>query len=105
MTKAFLKQFDLKQDKSEIRVTRDLGEIRDLAKTHTVFPLRLAAINGRRKLLLLMADVEDLNVIDDVEFRTGVSVVPIQAWATDILQLIATYPHLTKKPPHSDSSF
>jgi type IV pilus assembly protein PilB len=56
-----------------------------LAERYTVLPLEVAG----RTLRLAMADPLDVNAIKDVEFRSGLSIRPAVATATDIRAAIA----------------
>lgn len=82
--------FDLQTHHSKVQVPTEF-DLRDLAKKFAVFPLKIIQMNGRRKLLLAMKNPFDQQAVQDVEFRAGLTVVPVQADNKDIQWLIHTH--------------
>ena len=75
--------FDLQKHHSKIEVPTDF-DLRDLSKRFSVFPLKVITVEGRRRLLLAMRNPFDQKAILDVEFRSGISVISVQAEERDI---------------------
>ncbi|MDB5037844.1 MAG: hypothetical protein JWQ35_1372 [Bacteriovoracaceae bacterium] len=82
--------FDLQTHHSRVEVPTDF-DLRDLAKKYSVFPLKVIIMDGRRRLLLAMKNPFDQKPVLDVEFRSGMSVVPVQADEQDIVWLMQTH--------------
>jgi hypothetical protein len=96
--KAAIPVFDLQTHHSKVQVPTEF-DLRDLAKKFAVFPLKLIAVNGRRRLLLAMKNPRDDAAIRDVEFRAGITVMPVQADNKDIQWLIQTHYYGRKLSP------
>lgn len=79
--------FDLQKHHSKIKVPTDF-DLKDFAKKFSIFPLKVISLNGKKKLLLAMRNPKDQQVIYDVEFRAGMTVIPVQADDVDIQWLI-----------------
>lgn len=90
--------FDLQTHHSKVEVPQGF-DLRDLSRKYAVFPLKLITVNGRRKLLLAMKNPFDGQAVLDVEFRSGLSVVPVQADDKDIQWLIQTHYYGKKLSP------
>lgn len=82
--------FDLQTHHSKVKVPTDF-DMRDLSRKYNVFPLKVITQGGRKRLLLAMQDPRNQEAIHDVEFRSGVSVVPVQADLVDIQWLIQVH--------------
>ncbi len=79
--------FDLQKHHHKVKVPTNF-DLRDLAKKHSVFPIKVISQNGRKKLILAMRNPTDHQVIYDVEFRSSMQVLPVQADDVDIQWLI-----------------
>lgn len=82
--------FDLQTHYNKVVVPTDF-DCRDLAKKYSVFPIRVITQNGRKRLLLAMRNPFDHKATLDVEFRAGMTVVPVQADEADIQWLIQVH--------------
>ena len=82
--------FDLQTHHNKVEVPSEF-DLRDLAKKYSVFPLKVILLNGRRRLLLAMKNPYDQKATLDVEFRSGMSVLPVQADDKDVQWLIQTH--------------
>ena len=85
-----LPHFDLQTHHHRVKVPTEF-DLRDIARKYSVFPLRVISQNGRKRLLLAMQNPYDQSAILDVEFRSGLSVVAVQADQKDIQWLIQTH--------------
>ena len=79
--------FHLQKHHSQVRVPHEF-DLRDLSRKYHIFPLRVIKKTGKKRLLLAMRNPHDHKAIDDVEFRSGVVVIPVQADEIDIQWLI-----------------
>jgi hypothetical protein len=82
--------FDLQTHYNKVTVPQDF-DLRDLAKKYSVFPLRTITQNGRKRLLLAMRNPFDHKATLDVEFRAGMTVIPVQADESDIQWLMQVH--------------
>lgn len=82
--------FNLQSHHAKVQVPAEF-EMKDLCRKYNVFPLKLVIINGSKRLLLAMLNPLDHRAIADCEFRSGVSVLPVQADKVDIQWLIQTH--------------
>jgi len=82
--------FSLQIHHSKVQIPSEF-DLKDLARKYLVFPLRSIQHLGRKKLLLAMVNPFDQKAIADVEFRSGVSVFPVQADRIDVQWLIQTH--------------
>ncbi len=82
--------FNLQAHHQKVKVPSDF-DLRDLSRRYQIFPLKIIAQNGKRKLLLAMRDINNQKAVYDVEFRAGMSVIPVQANDVDIQWLIQTH--------------
>lgn len=82
--------FNLQAHHDKVEIPADF-DLRDLARKYEVFPLKIVFHSGRRRLLLAMRNPFDHNAIHDVEFRAGLSVIPVQADPVDIQWLVQTH--------------
>jgi len=82
--------FNLQSHHAKVQVPAEF-EMKDLCRKYFVFPLKLINSNGTKRLLLAMLNPQDHRAIADVEFRSGVSVMPVQADRVDINWLIQTH--------------
>lgn len=92
--------FDLQRHHAKISAPKDL-KLRDMSKKYLIFPLKLIQWNGSEHLVLAMRNPKDRQVILEVELRTGLNVLPVQADAMDIEWLIQKYYYgrqLTPRP-------
>ncbi len=90
--------FDLQVHHSKVSVPTEF-DIRDLSKKYHVFPLKVIVQNDRRKVLLAMRNPFDQVAVRDVEFRSGMSVVPVQADEKDIQWLVQVHYYGRKLSP------
>jgi hypothetical protein len=81
-------QLQLHHDKVQVPTEFDL---RKLARKYLIFPLKIITPSGRKKLLLAMANPFDHQAIQDVEFATGLGVMPVQADRVEIQWLIQVH--------------
>ena len=91
--------FDLQRHHSQLDVPQDLN-LRDLARKHKVFPLRVISWNGSDELLLAMTNPKNLEAIQQVEAKTGKKVIPVQAESVDVQWLIQKYYYGCSLTPH-----
>ena len=89
-TKSVMPTFDIEKHHSKVKVPTEF-DLRDLAKKHSIFPLKVITQSGRKKLLLAMRNPGDQKLIYDVEFRAGMPVVAVQADDVDIQWLIQKF--------------
>lgn len=82
--------FNLQAHHDKVEVPTDF-DMRDLSKKYAVFPLKVVNLQGRRRLLLAMKNPYDQTAIRDVEFRSGIAVIAVQADDRDIQWLIQTH--------------
>lgn len=82
--------FDLKKHHLKIKVPTEFS-LEDLAEKYSIFPLKVIVLKGKRRLLLAMRNIHDSMAILDVEFRSGLKVIAVQAEEVDIHWLIETY--------------
>lgn len=82
--------FDLQTHHSKVELPEDF-DMRDLARKHHIFPLKVITQAGRKKLLLAMRNPYDDKALFDCEFRSGMTAVPVQADEMDIQWLIQTH--------------
>jgi type IV pilus assembly protein PilB len=61
------------------------------AERHHVFPVSVHRENGRRGLILAMADPTDLEAIREIEFEVGMRVHPTVTMESSIMRAIARY--------------
>lgn len=79
--------FDLQRHHNKVRLPEDI-DIREISIKHHVFPIKLVNQSGRKRLLLAMRNPNDQELIYEIEFRAGVTVVPVYADDIDIQWLI-----------------
>lgn len=82
--------FNLQAHHAKVQVPTDF-DMRDLARRYSVFPLKVVAHNGMKRLLLAMVNPHDAKAISDIEFRSGITILPVQADKVDIHWLIQTH--------------
>jgi len=82
--------FNLQAHHSKVQVPQSF-DMKDLARKYSAFPLKLVQQNGQRRLLLAMVNPLDQRAIADVEFRSGVTVIPVRADRLDVQWLIQTH--------------
>src|SRR5262245_21152545 len=82
--------FDLQTHHSKVEVPNSF-DMKDLARKYGVFPLKAICQSGTKKLLLAMVNPHDHKAIADVEFRSGLNVIVVQADRVDVQWLIQTH--------------
>lgn len=82
--------FDLQTHYNKVMVPTGF-DLRDLARKYSVFPLKVITQSGRQRLLLAMRNPFDHKATLDVEFRAGMTVVPVQADESDIQWLMQVH--------------
>ncbi len=82
--------FNLQAHHAKVEVPTEF-DLRDLARRYSVFPLKVVVRDGLKRLLLAMVNPHDARAISDIEFRSGVTVLPVQADKVDIHWLIQTH--------------
>jgi len=82
--------FDLQTHHQKVQVPTEF-DLRDLSRKYHIFPLKVISQNGRKRLLLAMANPYDHQAILDAEFRAGINVIPVQADQKDIQWLVQTH--------------
>jgi len=87
MSETVIPNFDLQKHHHKVKVPTEF-DLRDLAKKHSVFPIKVISQEGRKKLILAMRNPMDHQVIYDVEFRSSMQVLAVQADDVDIQWLI-----------------
>lgn len=90
--------FNLQTHHDKVKVPAEF-DIRDLSRKYHVFPLKMISQQGRKRLLLAMRNPHDQKAVLDVEFRAGVSVLPVQADDVEIQWLIQTHYYGRKLSP------
>lgn len=85
--KKVIPTFDLQKHHSKVELSDEVN-IKDLAIKHHVFPLKVIVQKNRRQLLLAMTNPNNHQLIYDIEFRAGMTVVPVYADDIDIQWLI-----------------
>lgn len=83
-------KFDLKKHLEKINPPLHL-DLRKLSQKYLAFPLKVVRRNGRNRLLLAMRNTSNHQAIYDIEFKAGMSVIPVQADEVDIQWLIHKY--------------
>ncbi len=58
------------------------------AQNHSIVPVRLETAGHRRRLVLAMSDPTNVQVIDDLQFRTGMVVRPVITTASQVRRAI-----------------
>jgi hypothetical protein len=89
-TQHLIPSFDLQSHHDRIEVPTDF-DLKDLSKKYSVFPLKVITVQGRSRLLLAMRNPHDLEALHDVEFRSGVPVIAVQASEGDIQWLMQVH--------------
>lgn len=82
--------FDLQTHHARVQVPTEF-DLRDLSRKYSLFPLKVIIQNGLKKLLLAMRNPYDQQAILDTEFRSGMTVIPVQADEKDIQWLVQTH--------------
>lgn len=90
--------FNLQAHHEKVHVPMEF-DMRDLSRKYNVFPLKLVSHSGLKRLLLAMVNPRDSRAIADVEFRAGVTVMPVQADRIDIQWLTQTHYYGRKLSP------
>lgn len=98
----FIKDFEYQRDKGELEITAGLN-IKEVCKKKALFPIRRVRWNGLSYLLLAMTNPQNQFAIDEVEFITGLKVLPVLASDFDILFLQKSFLALQEKPKKSHS--
>lgn len=62
-----------------------------IAEKHHAFPVAVRRESGRRTLLLAMAEPNNLDILREIQFQTGMGVRPAVAMESSILRAIARY--------------
>lgn len=83
-------EFNLQMHHAKVEVPRNF-DMKDLAKKHQIFPLKVIAQNGKARLLLAMVNPFDQKAIADVEFRAGMTILPVRADRNDLQWLIQVH--------------
>ncbi len=68
------------------RITRDILNTVSLqqARSHRVVPLAVKEIRGRKRLVVASSDPTNLRIVDELQFKTGLTVLVMIATDTDI---------------------
>lgn len=68
------------------RITRDILNTVSLqqARTHRVVPLAIKEIRGRKRLVVASSDPTNLRIVDELQFKTGLTVLVMIAPDSDI---------------------
>lgn len=82
--------FDLQTHHSKVQIPTGF-DMKDLARKYMIFPLKAVSQNGRKCVLLAMVNPHDQKAIADVEFRSGLTVIAVQADRVDVQWLIQTH--------------
>lgn len=82
--------FNLQAHHAKVQVPESF-DMKDLARKYSAFPLKIVQQNGQKRLLLAMVNPLDQRAIADVEFRSGVNVIPVRADKLDVQWLIQTH--------------
>lgn len=90
--------FELQTHYNKVQVPAEF-EMKDLSKKYSVFPLKVITQDGRKRLLLAMRNPFDHKATLDVEFRAGMTVIPVQADESDIQWLVQTHYYGRKLSP------
>ncbi len=98
MTQNLIPTFNLQTHHDRVEVPTSF-DLRDLSKKHSVFPLKVITVQSRQRLLLAMRNPHDLEVIHEVEFRSGIPVIAVQATETDIQWLAQVHYYGRKLTP------
>jgi hypothetical protein len=73
------------------------------ARKHSIVPVRLESEGRRRRLILAMCDPTNVQVIDDLQFRTGMVVRPVVTTASQVRRAIRlVYPEVAAAGPNGE---
>ena len=87
MSADLVPSFDLQRHHAWVELPTEF-DMRDLVRKYLVFPLKVVRIDNQPKLLLAMRDCLQAEAIQEVEFRSGLKVVPVLATELDIRWLV-----------------
>jgi hypothetical protein len=87
MTAETIPSFDLQRHHSWVELPTDF-DMRDLVRKFLVFPLKIVRVDNQSRLLLAMRDCFHQEAIQEVEFRSGLKVIPVLASELDIRWLV-----------------